>query len=100
MARSHIAVALGAALVASLIIAQLVINLGFPVVDFWHARLDQTYTGAQQDVFNSEKQDGGQAGDASSYLVGVGKADITGWVARIPTCDCTNVATVPSSSST
>jgi hypothetical protein len=81
MARSHIAVALGAALIASLIIAQLVVNLGFPVADFWHGRLDQTYTGAQQDHFTSEKQDPGLADDASSYLIGVGKADITGWVA-------------------
>jgi neutral ceramidase len=80
MARSHIAVALGAALVASLIIGQLVINLGFPSVDFWHARLDQTYNGAQQDHFISEKQDGGLADDPSSYLIGVGKADITGYV--------------------
>jgi hypothetical protein len=81
MARSHIAVALGAALIASLIIAQLIINLGFPVADFWHGRLDQTYTGAQQDHLTSEKQDPGLADDASSYLIGVGKADITGWVA-------------------
>ena len=79
MARSHVAVALGAALVASLIIGQLVINLGFPSVDFWHARLDQTYNGAQQDHFISEKQDGGVADDPSSYLIGVGKADITGY---------------------
>jgi len=83
MARSHIAVALGAALVASLIIAQLVINLGFPAVDFWHGRLDNSYNGAQQDRFNSEKQDGGLADDPSSYLIGVGKADITGPVVEL-----------------
>ncbi|KNG51013.1 neutral ceramidase precursor [Stemphylium lycopersici] len=88
MARSHIAVALGAALIASLIIGQLVVNLGFPSVDFWHARLDQTYNGAQQDSFFSEKQDGGAAAaaaaeDASSYLIGVGKADITGPVVEL-----------------
>lgn len=82
MARSHIAVALGAALIASLIIGQLVVNLGFPSVDFWHARLDQTYNGAQQDSFFSEKQDGGA--DASSYLIGVGKADITGYGHETP----------------
>jgi neutral ceramidase len=80
MARSHIAVALGAALVASLIIGHLLINLGFPTADLWHARLDQPYTGAQQDSFFSEKQDDGTvAQDASSYLIGVGKADITGY---------------------
>jgi neutral ceramidase len=81
MARSHIAVALGTALVALLIISQLLVHFGFPTVDFWHARLDRTYDGAQQDHFISEKQDGGM-GDASSYLVGVGKADITGYAAK------------------
>lgn len=79
MARSHIAVALGAALAASLIIGQLVINLGFPSVDFWHLRLDQSYNGAQQTHFLGEKQSSDLVEDPSSYLIGVGKADITGW---------------------
>ncbi|EDU45117.1 neutral ceramidase precursor [Pyrenophora tritici-repentis] len=83
MARSHIAVAFGAALIAILIVGQLVINLGFPSVDSWHARLDQSYNGAQQDQFVSEKQDGGAGSDPSSYLVGVGKADITGPVVEL-----------------
>jgi neutral ceramidase len=87
MARSHIAVALGAALVASLIIVQLVINLGFPKVDFWHLRLDQPYHASQhaQTQFVSEKQSGAQADDPASYLLGVGKADITGYVHRLRT---------------
>jgi neutral ceramidase len=80
MARSHIAVALGAAIIASLIIGQLVINLGFPSVEFWHWRLDQTYHEAPQMHFISEKQGGELVDDLSSYLVGVGKADITGYV--------------------
>jgi len=83
MARSHIAVAFGAALIAILIVGQLVVNLGFPSVDSWHARLDQSYNGAQQDHFVSEKQDGGAGSDPSSYLVGVGKADITGPVVEL-----------------
>ncbi|KAH7383787.1 neutral ceramidase precursor [Pyrenochaeta sp. MPI-SDFR-AT-0127] len=84
MARSHIAVALGAALVASLIIGQLVVNLGFPSVDFWHWRLDQTYNGAQQTHFiGGKKQSAALADDPSSYLVGVGKADITGPVVEL-----------------
>ena len=78
MARSHIAVAFGAALIAILIVGQLVVNLGLPSVDSWHARLDQAYNGAQQDHFVSEKQDGGAGADPSAYLVGVGKSDITG----------------------
>ncbi|RMZ67584.1 neutral alkaline non-lysosomal ceramidase [Pyrenophora seminiperda CCB06] len=83
MARSHIAFAFGAALMAILIVGQLVVNLGFPSVDSWHARLDQTYNGAQQEHFVSAKQDSGAAADASSYLVGVGKADITGPVVEL-----------------
>ncbi|CAO2650082.1 Nn.00g013740.m01.CDS01 [Neocucurbitaria sp. VM-36] len=84
MARSHIAVALGAALVASLIIAQLVVNLGFPSVDFWHWRLDQSYGGAQQTHFvGGKKQSGDLVDDPSSYLIGVGKADITGPVVEL-----------------
>jgi neutral ceramidase len=82
MARSHMAVALAAALVASVIIGQLVLNLGFPLVDLWHARLGQTYDGAQQDHFIGGKQDGAVADDPASYLIGVGKADITGYVAQ------------------
>lgn len=78
MARSHIAVAFGAALFASLIISQLVINLGFPQVDFWHWRLDQQQYDRTQTHFFSEKQAGDAAEDASQYLIGVGKADITG----------------------
>ena len=78
MARSHIAVAVGAALVALLIVGQLVVNLGLPNNEFWHWRLDQSYSGAQQTHFHSEKQSGQLVDDPSSYLVGVGKADITG----------------------
>jgi neutral ceramidase len=80
MARSHIAVALGAALIASLIISQLVINLGFPKVEFWHWRLDQSYNGPLQTQFLGEKQSGNLGDDPASYLLGVGKADITGYV--------------------
>lgn len=78
MARSHIAVACGAALVALLIVGQLVVNLGLPNYDFWHRRLDQPGYVAPQDLFFTTKQDGGRVADAAQYLVGVGKADITG----------------------
>lgn len=80
MARSHIAVAFGAALISILIVAQLAIDLGFPANDFWHQRLDHSYDSVQQDLFMSTKQDGGLVEDPSQYLIGVGKADITGWV--------------------
>lgn len=78
MARSHIAIALGAALFALLIITQLVISLGFPSVDFWHWQLDQSYDGAQQTHMFGAKQSEELVDDPSSYLIGVGKADITG----------------------
>ncbi|KAF2119338.1 neutral ceramidase precursor [Lophiotrema nucula] len=83
MARSHIAVAIGAALAAALIISQLIINLGLPNVDFWHWRLDQPYYGMQQPHMLGEKQSGELADDPSSYLIGVGKADITGPVVEL-----------------
>jgi neutral ceramidase len=67
MARSHIAVALGAALIAILIVGQLVVNLGFPVNDFWHQRLDHSYDSVQQDLFFSTKQDGGEVEDITGY---------------------------------
>lgn len=80
MARSHIAVALGAALVASLIIGQLMLNLRVPSINSWHQGLKETYNEAQQFHFQGgKKQSGEQADDPSSYLVGVGKADITGY---------------------
>lgn len=84
MARSHIAVAVGAAVIALLIFGQLVIDLGFPNNEFWHRRLDQHSSHGQQDLFMSTKQDGGLVADPSQYLIGVGKADITGFVPRPP----------------
>ncbi|KAJ4986985.1 neutral/alkaline non-lysosomal ceramidase [Stagonosporopsis vannaccii] len=82
MARSHIAVAVGAAVVALLIVGQLVVNLGFPNAGLWHGRLDQSHH-APPDLFMSTKQAGGLAADASQYLIGVGKADITGPVVEL-----------------
>jgi neutral ceramidase len=75
MARSHIAVALGAALIASLIVGQLFLNWRVPSVDFWHASLGQGHDGAEPWHFYGENE---LADDPSSYLIGVGKADITG----------------------
>ncbi|KAH8723442.1 neutral ceramidase precursor [Phaeosphaeriaceae sp. PMI808] len=85
MARSHVLVALGSALIASLIVGQLFVSLGFSKVDFWRATLDKAYyNGAQQQPhYISGKQSGAQADDPSTYLVGVGKADITGPVVEL-----------------
>jgi neutral ceramidase len=78
MARSHILVALGTALLSLFIVGQLVINLGFPHVDFWHWRLDQDHYGLQQTHSFGGKQSEDAVQDPSQYLIGVGKADITG----------------------
>ena len=82
MARSHIAIALGTALIAALIVGQLIASLGFPHVDFWHTRFDQDdgyYDIDQTNLFHG-KQSGDAVDDPSSYLIGVGRADITGCV--------------------
>lgn len=78
MARSHIAVALSAAVIAFLIIVQLAINLRLPSVDFWHWQHEQSYNGALQAPLGGGGQSGELLDDSSSYLIGVGKADITG----------------------
>ncbi|KAL5121413.1 hypothetical protein ACEQ8H_000484 [Pleosporales sp. CAS-2024a] len=83
MARSHIVVALGAALFAALLLSQLVVNLGFPKAEFWHWRLDQSYSGAPPTQFLTEMQSGEPSDDPALYLLGVGKADITGPVVEL-----------------
>jgi neutral ceramidase len=83
MARSHFAVALGSSLFALLLVSQLVINLGFPQVDFWHWRLDQTHYDVKQTHLFGAKQAGDVEQDPSQYLIGVGKADITGYGWRL-----------------
>ncbi|KAF2438292.1 Neutral/alkaline nonlysosomal ceramidase [Karstenula rhodostoma CBS 690.94] len=83
MARSHIAVALGASLLAALIVSQLVATLGFPHVDFWHGRLDQSYRAYEHTNLFRPKQAADAVDDPSQYLIGVGKADITGPVVEL-----------------
>ncbi|KAF2008097.1 neutral ceramidase precursor [Amniculicola lignicola CBS 123094] len=81
MARSHFIVALCSALGALFIVSQLILTLGFPQVDFW--RWDQGFANYQQTHLNSEKQAGDAAQDPGTYLIGVGKADITGPVVEL-----------------
>jgi neutral ceramidase len=78
MARSHIAVALSAAVIVFLVFVQLLFNLGLPSVDFWHWTREPSYDGALQAHLGGGEQSGELLDDPSSYLVGVGKADITG----------------------
>lgn len=84
MARSHIAVALGAAAFALLVIFQLTSTLRIPELDFWHWTVQEQGNGIPQThLFSEEDTAGGAAADAatvegSQYLLGVGRADITG----------------------
>ena len=80
MARSHIAVALGAAVFALLVIFQLTTTLGSPELDFWHWTMQEQGNGIPQTHPFSEKDAAVDAvtAEGSQYLLGVGKADITG----------------------
>jgi hypothetical protein len=72
MARLHTAVAFSAACVALLVILQLLVHPGLARLDARHEPRDSDSHGKTH--LMNERQDG----DASQYLVGVGKADITG----------------------
>ena len=83
MARSHIAVALGAAAFVLLVIFQLASTLRIPELDFWHWTVQEQGNGVPQTHLFSEDTAEDAAADAvtaegSQYLLGVGKADITG----------------------
>jgi neutral ceramidase len=87
MARSHFVVALATALTTLVIISQLISSLGFPTVDFWHWRGEQLlHDGTEQTHMYGAKQSGDVVDDPSQYLIGVGKADITGCVATATGC--------------
>ena len=85
MARVHIAAALATATIAFLIVLQLLSQYGWPEVSFLDLKYDRPLTGPVSDQwllgspFNEQvsSEDGGQ------YLLGVGKADITGPVVEI-----------------
>ena len=80
MARSHIAVALGAATFVLLVIFQLASTLRIPELDFWHWTVQEQGNGIPQTHLFSEKDAAVNAvtAEGSQYLLGVGKADITG----------------------
>ncbi|KAF2707688.1 Neutral/alkaline nonlysosomal ceramidase [Pleomassaria siparia CBS 279.74] len=84
MARLHVAVALATAVFVSVIISQLVYSFGFPQLDFWHWQSDQDFHhGTEQTHLYKGKQSGELVEDPSQYLIGVGKADITGPVVEL-----------------
>lgn len=84
MAPSHVAVALGAALFALLVIFQLGSTLGFPEIDYWHWKQSYAEEYGEQIGQNHEFMEKDTAVPAAAatigtqYLLGVGKADITG----------------------
>lgn len=87
MARLHIAAALATSTVTLLIVLQLLAHFGLPEFDFLHRKYYSLRSGSvpNQYVFNSDSEpsllQGGYDGD--TYLLGVGKADITGPVVEI-----------------
>ena len=82
MARFHIAAALGAAILAILVTLQLISHFGLPALDFMHLTYDVSTlcSTPNQYPINSPHDMGDEvANDATLYLLGVGKADITGY---------------------
>ena len=85
MARFHIAAALGAATLAILVTLQLISHFGLPALDFMHLTYDAStfWSIPNQYPINSQFDAGKEvAKDATLYLLGVGRADITGYASR------------------
>ncbi|GME28464.1 Neutral alkaline nonlysosomal ceramidase [Neofusicoccum parvum] len=87
MARTHIALALGAASLSLFLAFQLISVFGLPTVDYWHWKQSgawQHVDGAQTHVFElKEAAAAAAAASGDQYLIGVGKADITGPVVEL-----------------
>ena len=82
MARFHIAAALGAATVVLLITLQLISHFGLPALDFTHLAKEAFTLGSTTNQYPlNSPYDGGEkyTHDGTLYMVGVGKADITGY---------------------
>ena len=85
MARFHIAAALGAAILAILVTHQLISHFGLPALDFMHLTYDASplWSTPNQYPMTSPSDVGKEvADDETLYLLGVGKADITGYDPR------------------
>ena len=79
MVRGNIAVALGAACFALLVVFQLVSTFGFPQVNFLNLHYTPVHTGPSNQIpIDSELPSDYVSKNGSLYLLGVGKADITG----------------------
>ena len=83
MARSPIAVALATATIALLITFHLISTFGLPTLGFlnlYYVLEGPENTPFTQIPINPPLAESEASQDASSYLLGVGKADITGYV--------------------
>lgn len=85
MARVHIVAALGTATLALLIIFQLLSQYGWPEVDFLGLKYYYQWTNSpsNQWPFNPASYEPASSEDGAQYLLGVGKADVTGPVVEI-----------------
>lgn len=81
MARSHITVALVATTSALLIISSLLSQFGFPRFQYYHWTFESVsnYRVRQQIPINPLNSGSVISDDGTQYLLGVGKADITGY---------------------
>ena len=84
MAPYHIAVALAGATFSLLLVLQLTSTFGLPQIDFLSLRYDAPTRGSpfNQIPINYGVPDPEVLEDDGLYLLGVGKADITGYVNR------------------
>ena len=80
MARKNIAIALGAAVFTLLLISHLISNLGFPLLTFLNIHYDRILgQGTQFQIpINPDDAKEDATKSESRFLLGVGKADITG----------------------
>ena len=80
MARSPLYVAVGVAFFVSLLVSHFVINLGFSQAEIRQERVDQKQGSFRQTYSFTPKdaQANDAPADATQYLIGVGKADVTG----------------------
>lgn len=85
MARLHIAVAFAAASFALLLVFQLLSSFGFPKLDFLHMRPEANLRRPtlHQTPINLPSANSGGLENGTQYLLGVGKADITGPIVEV-----------------
>lgn len=85
MAKLHVAAALATATFALLLILQLISNFGLPRFDFLNLYYDvySIHSTPYQIPISSARLEADGAGNGDEYLLGVGRADITGPVVEI-----------------